>query len=99
MTTTCLVAPGEVRSAMPYRSNSVQTTVLLRPNPKRAVYLTIALRGSAAERPARPPASVPGTAAARPPPGRWRHGDPAPRPGGELRALLRRAQPHRAQNR
>src|ERR1700682_3631079 len=66
---------------MPYRSNSVRTTLLLRPNRKRAVYLTIALRGSAAERPARPPASVPGTAAARPPPGRWRPGDPAPRPG------------------
>src|SRR6202140_5429785 len=33
ITTTCLVAPGEFRSAMPYRSNSVRTTLLLRPAP------------------------------------------------------------------
>src|SRR5207248_8660376 len=64
-----------------------------------AVYLTIAVREPRLGSQQTPPPSVPRTASPGSPPGRRRHGHSAPCPRRQLRALLRRAQPDRAQNR
>src|SRR5207253_11178008 len=111
MTTTWLREPDEEASAIPPRKQLPGAGPLAAPTlpspasggreirPSAAVYLTIALREPRPGAPKTPPPSVPRAASPGPAPGRRRHGHPTPRPRRQLRAILRRTQPRRAQNR
>src|SRR5437588_561649 len=85
ITTTCSLDPGEFESVMTHKSNLRPASQLA---PELADYLTIAPHGRIQRGPQGSEPPVPGTAPARTAPRRRRYGNPAPCPGGRLRALL-----------